>query len=344
MRSDFVFAVCQRGAEPALKRELSRTLGLAPAYQRPGLVTFRAPHAVDESVLLRSVFARAWGVSLGTVPDLEAASRRIRELPAPLCLHVFERDLHRPDEEPKGFVRGAYAGEVERQLRSAKLASLAAGSLAREGELVLDVAVAPGDPWLLGLHRHVHGRSPHPGGRYPVTMPDDAPSRAFAKIEEAIQAFDLPVRAGDVALEIGAAPGGAAHALLRRGVHVIGVDPGDLAPQVLSYVGPGGARVTHLPIPVAALTREQLPARVDWLLLDVHLAPQVALRAVRRIVPMVRRSLRGVVLTLKLNDWAFAERIDSFVAQVRELGIPEPLARQLPSHRQEIAIAGQTAR
>ena len=49
-------------------------------------------------------------------------------------------------------------------------------------------------------------------------MPAEAPSRAYAKIEEAIAWAQLPVRAGDVALEIGAAPGGAVMALARRGV------------------------------------------------------------------------------------------------------------------------------
>jgi hypothetical protein len=95
---------------------------------------------------------------------------------------------------------------------------------------------------------------------------------------------------------------------------------------------------------MGALEAGQLPAQVDWLLCDVHLAPQVALRGVRRIVRMVRADLRGVILTLKLNDWSFLDRTDAFLAQVRELGVPAPRARQLASHRQEIVIAGLTSR
>jgi 23S rRNA (cytidine2498-2'-O)-methyltransferase len=177
-----------------------------------------------------------------------------------------------------------------------------------------------------------------------VRVPDDAPSRAYAKIEEAIQAFELPLCAGQLALELGAAPGGAAHALARRGLSVIAVDPAAMDPGVLAFEGPEGARVTHLQVAMGALNKAMLPAPVDWLLMDVHLAPQVALHGVARVVRMLAPRLRGLVFTLKLNDWSFAERIDGFVRQVAAMGVHEPRARQLPSHRQEIAIAGLMSR
>ena len=48
-----------------------------------------------------------------------------------------------------------------------------------------------------------------PGGLIHIDVPAEAPSRAYAKIEEAIVWARLPVAAGQIALEIGAAPGGA---------------------------------------------------------------------------------------------------------------------------------------
>ncbi|MFO0634461.1 MAG: SAM-dependent methyltransferase [Nannocystaceae bacterium] len=54
----------------------------------------------------------------------------------------------------------------------------------------------------------------------------DALTRAWAKLEEALAWSRLPLREGDVVVEIGAAPGGAALALLQRGAEVaIGIDP-----------------------------------------------------------------------------------------------------------------------
>jgi 23S rRNA (cytidine2498-2'-O)-methyltransferase len=346
LSSEFVFALCQRGAEVALKREAAQVApGLAPAYQRPGLVTFRAPFSVTPDFELSLVFARSSGMSLGAVRDLPAAIDRIGALPArPFCLQVVERDVYRAGQEPLGFVRGELPSALDAALRRALPGAFTPSREARPGELVLSAIVAKDDPWVLGIHRHHKGRSPHPGGSYPLSVPSDTPSRAFAKIEEAIAAFDLPVRAGDTALELGAAPGGAAYALLRRGVSVVAVDPSSMDPRLFDYPAPRGARLTYLDLTVAQLRRELLPPRIEWLLLDVHLAPQVALRAARKVASWLRDGLLGAVLTLKLNDWVFADRLESFLAQAREMGLREPRAKQLVSHRQELCIAGLTAR
>ena len=344
--SEFVFALCQSGAEVALKREAARVLpAYAPAYQRPGLVTFRTPTPVSPEVELPLVFARASGMSLGAVRDMSAALERVRALRLPsICLQVVERAPFRSDDPSPGALHLGLAALHEAALRSAAPELFGPAALPQPGELVLSVIVGADEPWVLGLHRHRRGRCPHPGGRYPITVPERAPSRAYAKIEEAIQAFELPVRAGDVALELGAAPGGAALALVQRGVSVIGVDPADMDAYTLRFEGPEGARLRHIQKAMGGLTRKELPEHVDWLLLDVHLAPQVALRTARKVASWFRGSLRGAVLTLKLNDWSFADRLDSFLDQAREMGLTEPRARQLASHRQELCIACVTTR
>lgn len=358
----FAFVLCQPGAEPALKRELAQSEpDWAPAYQRPGLVTFRTGQPVTPELHLSSVFARAYGASLGTVAagDLEAVAARTAALPVahasgaelragPLCLHVIERAPARPDELAPSPRLVEFEAALRRRLDDAgsgTVGGMVSGTdRAEPGQLVLSVIVGDEPGWLLGLHRHNAAHCPYPGGRYPLALPDDAPSRAYLKIEEAIVAFELPFKAGDTALEIGAAPGGAAYALVRRGVHVVAVDPAEMDPAVLAFEGPRAARVTHLPCAVSELERAALPARVEWLLLDVHLAPQVALRSVRRLASIYKHTLLGAVLTLKLNDWQFARSVPSFLLQAREMGLVEPRAKQLVSHRQELAIVGLTAR
>ena len=69
----------------------------------------------------------------------------------------------------------------------------------------------------------------------PLALPPDAVSRAWLKMEEAIAL----VATADTAwrtrcAEIGSAPGGASQALLARGMEVIGIDPAEMAPAVLS--------------------------------------------------------------------------------------------------------------
>jgi 23S rRNA (cytidine2498-2'-O)-methyltransferase len=317
--SEFLYAVCQIGAEAALKEEVARQFpALRFAYSRPGLVTWKSPTRLEPDVRLESVFARAYGISLGAVP--------VPEVPG-ACLHVFERD----DD-------GSRAASVEAELRAR--GGFREGTRARPGELVVDVIVPPADdePLWVGAHVHDRDRSPWPGGLWPVEVPAAAPSRAYRKIEEALAWSRAPLRAGEVAVEIGSAPGGASYALLRRGLEVVGVDPGAMAPVVLGFEGPSGNRFRHLPVTLGALRREALPGRVHWLILDVNLAPQVALHGIRRLVAALRRDLAGVIFTLKLNDWAMAREVPALKDRVAAMGLTDVRAIQLPSNRQEICV------
>jgi 23S rRNA (cytidine2498-2'-O)-methyltransferase len=313
---DFVFATCLPGMEAALKLDVAqRRPALRFAYSRPGLVTFKSPDPVAPDDAPASPFARVWGRSLGAAPDPAAAAALLAPF-APARTHVFAR---------------------EDIADLAPWAGLGSGEAAALGELVGDVIVGPvvEAAWV-GVHRHAAGGSPHPGGAFPVEIPADAPSRAFAKLEEAIAWAALPIRAGDVALEIGAAPGGALLALARRGVTAYGVDPGALSPVVLAR-----PEVHHLELKVGALRWEQLPPRVDWLLVDVNLAPQVALHEVARLMPPLRATLQGAVITLKLNELAFVAELPTFVDRIRALGFATVALRHLPSNRHEICAVAR---
>ncbi len=338
--------LCQRGAEAALKRELLRSQPeWRAAYQRPGLLTFRAPTPIDESVEIAAVLARSSGLSLGTYADLNALCSALETLPAPLRLHVIERDLYREDEAPKGYQPGEHAARIDAELRARLGERIRSGTTAEPSERVIDVILGEAgstDPLLLGMHVHDKARPPEPGGTYRYEVPDDAPSRAYRKIEEAIRAFSLPIRAGDHALELGAAPGGATYALLRRGISVVGIDPAEMDPHVLAFTGPENARLTHVRLPMNAVDLNTLPRTIDWLLLDVHLAPQVALRQASRFLSHYKSSLLGAVLTLKLNDWKFLDHVERWKRDLQPLGLVTPIARQLPAHRQELVIASLT--
>ena len=314
--ADFVFATCLPGLEPALKRDVARARPeLRFAYSRPGLVTFKSPRAVAPEDPPGSPFARVWGRSIGAAADPGEAAGKIAGLGA-ARVHAFARD---PDATPD----------------LAAWQALGPGGPAVDGELVIDAAIAAGEPAWLGVHRHDPSRPAHAGGAIPVAVPDDAPSRAYAKIEEAIAWARLPVTAGQVALEIGAAPGGAVMALARRGLEVWGVDTGDLAPQVRALPG-----VHHLAKKVGAVRWEELPPRVDWLLVDVNLAPQVALHEVSRLMPRLRE-LRGAVITLKLNDWAFVDELPALTERIRTMGLTRIVLRHLPSNRREICAVAR---
>jgi 23S rRNA (cytidine2498-2'-O)-methyltransferase len=323
---DFVFATCLPGMEPALKLDVARARPeLRFSYSRPGLVTFKSARTVSADDTPGSVFAWVWGRSIGAASDPAAAALQLAALGA-TRVHAFARE---PRIEPSDRAAELPAGGLPDLV---PWQALGRGGPADPGELVADVIVAAaGEPAWLGLHRHERFRSPHPGGAIPVIVPEEAPSRAYAKIEEAIAWAGLDVAPGQVALEIGAAPGGAVLALARRGLEVWAVDTGKLAPNVVAL-----PTVHHLAKKVGALRWEELPARVDWLLVDVNLAPQVALHEVGRLMPRLGATLRGAVFTLKLNDWTFVSELPVLVERIRQMGLSDVRMRHLPSNRREV--------
>jgi 23S rRNA (cytidine2498-2'-O)-methyltransferase len=315
--ADFVFATCLPGVEPALKLEVARTRPeLRFAFSRPGLVTFKSSRPVAPDDTPGSVFAHVWGRSVGAASDPATAALQLGALGA-TRVHVFTRE---PEAEAEGVDLAPWQ-------------ALGPGGPAQLGELVADVIVGsgPGEPAWLGAHRHDRFRLPGAGGAIAVEVPAEAPSRAYAKIEEAIAWAGLALEPGQVALEIGAAPGGAVLALARRGLEVWGVDTGELAPSVLAL-----PNVHHVAKKVGALRWEELPPRIDWLLVDVNLAPQVALHEVGRLMPRLKGTLRGAVFTLKLNDWTFVAELPALVERIRQMGLPDVRMRHLPSNRREV--------
>ena len=346
--SPFYFTVCQVGAEKALKEEMARIApGLRFSFSRPGFVTFKLLEGeADGTWAPGSVFARAWGVSLGkgteVAPLVQGLHARAN---GGLRLHVWERDQHLPGDEPPDFEQGPAAEALEARLRRDFPGVFLEGSQAREGDLVFDAVLIeregpdhPAEIWW-GWHVHTRAHSAFPGGRPPLELPELAPSRAWLKLEEMMHWTGSPLRAGDMALEVGSAPGGVSYAMLERGLSVIGIDPAKMDPVCL-----GNPRFKHIAEAANAVRRERLPEEIHWILLDMNVKPDVSLFAVDRLVSRAGPALLGVLLTVKLNDWKYAREIPHMIAHVKAMGLKNVRAAQLASHRREIAIAGFTRR
>lgn len=336
----FVWFTHQPVSTTWLKRELAvKRPDLRFAYARPGLTTFKVELARLEYAV-ESSFARAHGHSLGRATTVDEILAHAAAVPVGARLHVWERDPDRAADERDVAVAGTRAAALAAAVRAAAPERFAAEVEAQANEAVLDVIVAPAeepdDGIFVGHHRHDASRGPLPGGVPHVAIPEAAPSRAWAKIEEAIRWSGLAPRAGESAVEIGSAPGGASFALLERGLNVHGVDPGAMDPRVLAYRGPGGNRFTHHALPAAEVLRKDLPKTYEWLASDVNLAPMVALKYVERFVALAHGGLRGAFITLKLNDDGVFEALPRLAARIGKLGARAVRYTQLPSHRSEI--------
>jgi 23S rRNA (cytidine2498-2'-O)-methyltransferase len=337
----FLFILCQVGAEKALKEELAQA-GFQLAFSRPGFVTFRASAPLEGSHELASVFARAYGLTLGKASDpvgLSALARPLQREGRRLRLHVVERDRFAPGSEPMGFVPGAWARAAREALLPGTESLFEAEAEARPGDRVLDVIAVEEGEWWVGWHEHTPFHSPFPGGNPGLELPAEAPSRAFLKLEEAILWSGARLREGQRAIEIGSAPGGAAYALLARGLEVIGIDPGEMAPGVLAH-----PRFRHIRSLAGRSPARELPDSAQWVLLDVNTHPEIALHEAEVIVRHYPDSLLGVLFTLKLNEWKMAAEIPSWRGKVRAMGMTRVRATQLPHNRQEITVFGLTPR
>ncbi len=181
-----------------------------------------------------------------------------------------------------------------------------------------------------------------PGGVH--RMPPDplAPSRSYLKIEEALDVLgqDLgvaPPRAGQTAVDLGAAPGGWTWAFVKRGCRVFAVDNG---PLKLRGAGDLGGEAIHLREDgVGFRPQDHARTPVDWLLSDMLIAPGVALGLLRRWI--AGGWARRLVVNVKLpqTDPLVALRpVQDYLRGVPGLRFR---LRQLYHDRREVTLLGE---
>jgi 23S rRNA (cytidine2498-2'-O)-methyltransferase len=340
----FIFITCQVGAERAVKTEHTRNWpDWRFAFSRPGFLTFKLPagHGLDDDFNLRSVFARSYGFSSGKT-EAATVEERVGEM-ARLAgerrydkLHVFQRDAAAPGDhgfEPRVTTVAEEAEADIRRYWPAHAPPLPTGTpLAKAGQLILDCVLVEPDQWWIGFHKASGWASRRPGGLSRLTLPENAISRAYLKMEEALRWSRLPIERDDQAAELGCSPGGSSQALLRHGLKVIGVDPANVDPALQADPG-----FRHIRKRAGDVRRGEFRS-VKWLFADMNVAPRYTLDSVEAIATSRRVQLRGLLLTLKLLEWELADELPSNLARIRSWGFPYVRARQLQHNRQEICV------
>ncbi len=249
-------------------------------------------------------------------------------------LHVWHRDLHAPGDH--GFEPGLVPEDaaIARAIREARPGT-ALETWAHPGQFVLDCVVVEPHEWWIGYHQAGPLPTCWPGGFCRARLPPHAVSRAYLKMEEALRWSQLPLQPGQRCAELGSAPGGAAQALLDRGLTVIGIDPAEMHPAVVAH-----PNFMHLRKRGDDVRRREF-RKVRWLFSDMNVAPQTMLDTVEGIVTHAEVDIRGLLLTIKLLDWSLAEHIPEYLFRIRTWGYKDLHARQLQHNRQEICVAAQ---
>jgi 23S rRNA (cytidine2498-2'-O)-methyltransferase len=335
MKPRFYFAVCQTGAEKVVKQEVTgEHPGLRFAFSRPGFVTFKEEDdAAPALVLERGIFTRLWGQVLGQAREPAGLADLLALIPAGSIVHGFDRDLYLAGDEPLGFVRHLHIDGILKDRPGLNEAP-------RIGDEVYSLIWVDDFLVFLGRHRHAGFMLTRRGNLPDRRLPPESPSRAYLKLEEAFSRFRPPLEKGQLALELGCAPGGATTALLNRGLRVLGVDPQHLDERVAARPG-----FIHRRKAVKYLTAEDLAdLNPDWLVVDMGISPREALAELTHALKLLRTRfgaglrLRQGFLTLKLNDWRLVPEIPAYLRRLEELGFHDLTPIQLGTNRREFFV------
>ena len=355
----FVFSTCHQGAEQALKAEMA-TQGWRLAFSRPGFVSFKSDHGGStvsggstesggERTLPRAVFARtaSWSLGRAEANDTVALAEQLHSIVssaaiAPFdALHVWSRDRLPVGE--RGFETGpepltnAIAEDLYRRLAEPTwLAASPVNATVEPGARVLDVVMTDPGKWMIGWHpADSWPPSQWAGGFPPIDISKEVVSRAYFKAAEAILWSRLPIRPGETAVEIGSAPGGAAQRMLELGLHVIGIDPAEMEPEIAEH-----PHFTHIQARGGDIKRTAY-RDAKWLLVDSNVRPDKTLVTVANVVQNQHVQIEGMLLTMKLGRYDQADRIAGWCREIRGWGYTQLEVRQLATGRCEVCIAAR---
>lgn len=254
---------CRAGFEPHLFEELAwagahpRLLGEAVVESdvRPSL-----------SPAFGRVGFRVWESFEGPLASLDPAriSESLRRQAGNRPLHLQAWTVDTARANPLSEQADALRQGVQGQLQGLPL--IESTELARQrGGVLVQLCVASEQLLILGAVPAIEAASLAPGGRLRMRRGEDAPSRAAAKLEEALETLGLEPAAGDTCVDLGAAPGGWTQRLVSRGAAVIAVDPARLTPAL-----EGHRKVRHVQESAFAFAPDE---PVDWLFCDMAWRP-----------------------------------------------------------------------
>ncbi len=360
MPTDAAFAMvcCQHGSEPAVKAEVGRD-GWRLAFSRRGFITLK--HEAVPKGLPRGVFVRTASWSLGMIKGEDFAAN-LETLFGILAgsgtkqafdqLHVWPRDrvpVGRFDFEPGVDQLSMVIGRSVAEALHARgmIRNRTFNAVASAGDRVLDVVLIDPSQWAIGWHEvpRLSGTAAAkmiaktwPGGVQPLQPSGPVLSRAYFKAAEAIAWSGLEMQSGDLAVEVGSAPGGSCGLLLERGLRVLGIDPAEMDPEIL-----GHHNFRHIRARAGDLPRSDYQG-AKWLLVDSNVRPDQTLTTVQQIVTHREATIEGMLLTLKLGAIEHADRIDGWIRKVRQWNAHDVRVKQLARSRIEVCLTARINR
>lgn len=292
----------------------------------------------------------AWLESPEFEPLLQQSVRRLESLTRSVDqavprwdgLHVWVRDglapaanmnRHSAVDQTPGWL--AFCQHVAQTLKSTGwlVATAEVNHNAQPGQRILDLCWMEPHQWCWGEHLVEQAYHRWSGGVIPI-LPTAIPpiSRAYYKVREAVCWAELPLKANDRCVEIGAAPGGSCQWLLEQGCQVIGIDPADMDPAVAEH-----PKFTHIRRRGREVRRRDI-AGCRWLLSDANLPPNYILATCEDLLTHASVRPQGLILTLKLPQTQLLGQWERWCEKIHGWGFTRIRGRQLVFNRQEVCL------
>lgn len=341
-RGDWVWST-RAGAERDLAQELNhldRDCRAAPTG--PGLV--RTSERPDGAPAFgRQVMqAKALFASPADAPVSDAWMPRVQWLGREL--EQFRLSL-RPGASPFSWAAHVYTADTnegrEASRRAAEIRTLVESELsgalgppldplrdASESVALVQALAIDERRWALGIIPSSEALSLSPGGIRRLRMPADAPSRAALKLQEGLEWVGLRLATGEVAVDLGAAPGGWTWTAVQQGVRVLAVDPGRLRRDLEAH-----PRVTYYQ--QSAFDFEP-PSPVDWLLGDMAWRPLEVAALVAKWFR--RRWAQFALVNFKLPMKEKVSMVYRIIGTLEGAGARGIRVRQLYHDRNEVTV------
>lgn len=326
----------REGSERDLVDEL-RLFGAPEArIVAPALVVAKRVPRTDGRVEL--TFARhGFGVrGIAHSTSVEAAAADVLGFLSPEVLSpgTYVLSVWVPDSmagNPLAPRAAAMADLIEAGLAKRNSQRIAARALGAEAVPIVDVCLFEPSSVAVGVTPSHEAISLAPGGRMRVRVPGERPSRAARKLAEAFLWLGLGPEAGELCVDLGAAPGGWSYVLLERRARVIAVDPARLDPDLMKRRG-----LRHVKASAFDFEPEE-PA--DWLFCDMAWRPLEVAQMLARWAR--RRDATLLVANFKLPMKQKAEMVARIRRTLEGGGWRAVRAKQLYHDRDEVTVTAR---
>jgi hypothetical protein len=325
MKEQFLFFCTNIGNEKLLKEEIRIFYpDFSFSYSRKGFLTYKnkgIQYDLDSISQLILTFSTRAGICLGKT-NLSDLAHVIQSSCRDLGITLDKCIVHN------------FSINTEYKLFADKILNREINEYAPINKVVINIMALSADELWYGVHRGGKTTTNYPNSVFRVDIPDDAPSKSYEKIAQAVELLGINLKRTDCWLDFGSAPGGASHYLLGRCCEVWGIDPAKMDQAIMK-----NSRYKHLSKSVQDLSQEELPNReIQWIHVDLNLNPKQVIKEVLRLSKKYSSSLRGIVFTIQIVKMEYIQYIEEFEDSFLEWGFSDVISRQLPSHKNEYVI------